>query len=866
MTARRPGLLALPVALAVLVTSAASPHAATPPLVSAPIVLAAASSDVSSPLRDLEPPPRPPLSPSVGATGGGSLLGPVESFEGVANDENQDGEASEPPDTNGAVGPRDYVQWVNGSLAIYDKRGARLLGPMLGNRIWSGFGGLCETQNQGDPIVRYDQLADRWVLTQFAWKSSFGNPAPPYFQCFAVSTSSDPTGTYYRYAFEVPDGIDNDYAKLAVWPSAYFMTDNRYAGGLAGAGAFAFDRAAMLAGRPARAVYFQLGKELFGILPSDLDGAAPPPPRAPDVFLKADDDGCGAAKDQLELWRFSVDFANPAAASFAGPVLLPTAPFDSTVCSSQVSVGQPGTQQRLDLLSDRMMFRASYRNFGTQQSLVALQSDVVAGSRVGLRWYELRDPAGAARIRQQGTYAPDPDSRWMGSAAQDGAGDIAVGFSLAGTSTFPSIGYVGRSATDPLGTLPSGEGRLATGAGSQTGSSRWGDYSSLTVDPVDDCTFWYTQEYYPATAPFDWHTRIGSFRFPGCGPSPALSGQPREGATLTAATGSWPSLPGATFEYEWRRCNAQGGTCVEIPGATRSTYVLGTLDVDGTVRVVVRASTPTATASALSAQTGLVAPTPALGPLPLETEIEAAPASVAPGGEVTYTVTVGNAGSTGSATGVVLSVALPAGTEIVTATAARGSGCTAGAGGAPVVCPLDFLPGGLDRDRDDRRPPGDAGHARGERVRHGRSAGRRSRRCPRLGDGECHGKAEPRARSADPGPTRRAGARRLGGALDRRACGGDGGGARSRRPPPAAPPRQHARRHGPLAPEEPGRGGRRGRPVHAPAACLRGGEARPPRSPRGRRRRRGRRSPGPVPSLTHLPRARRIRPLRRSAP
>jgi hypothetical protein len=666
-------------------------------VVAGPIVFSSQSNDVSAPLREFGSPTATPAS-AVGTTGGGILLGPVESFEGIANRENpadeDGGIPEEPPDTNGAVGPSDYVQWVNSSIAVYDKHGTRLLGPLPGNMIWNDFGGLCETENRGDPTVRYDQLADRWVLTQFAWKATFDNPTPPFLQCFAVSKTPDPTGPYYRYAFTIPDDVFNDYVKLAVWPDAYYLTEHRYQMGPVGAGAFAFDRNAMLAGLPATAVYFQLGPGLFGILPSDLDGPTPPPPHTPDTFVKADDDGCNYPHDQLELWRFAVNFARPEASTFVGPTPLRTEPFDSTVCTGQVHVSQPGTAQQLDLLSDRMMYRASYRNFGAYQSLVALHADVIDGRRIGMRWYEIRDPARAARIAQQGTYAPDPDSRWMGSVAQDGLGDLAIGFSLAGADTFPSIGYAGRASTDPPGTMSSGEGRLATGSASQTASLRWGDYSSLTVDPVDDCTFWYTQEYYPAgTEPdtVDWHTRIGSFRFPDCGPVSTLGGTSREGEVLTAGSGSWPELPAATFGYQWRRCDANGETCIDIPGATGRTYRLGTLDVDNTIRVDVRAANGAATASALSRPSGLVAPVPAAGPLPLVTTLEATPPVVELGRNVTYTATVSDAGSTGSATGVVLTFAVPPGVTVLTAQADRGPGCT---GSQSVVCPLDFVPGG----------------------------------------------------------------------------------------------------------------------------------------------------------------------------
>jgi uncharacterized protein DUF11 len=691
-------------ALAIVFLVPAGATARSQPFVG-PSIIVSVANDLSPPLAALGD-PRPPLLSGVGETGGGSLLGPVESFEGIANEENQLGATGIPPDTNGAVGPLDYVQSVNNAIAIYDKHGTRLLGPLPTHLIWKGFGGLCETTIKNDAVVRYDQLANRWLITQFAYVWPAGKPQGPYYQCFAVSKTPDPTGPYYRYVFDVGDTALDDYPKLAIWPDAYYMSANRYENGSAGAIVLAFDGAAMRAGQPARAVSFKLvDKNFLGVLPTDLDGHRPPPPDTPEVFVKVDDNDCHSPADRLEFWRFSVDFASPMLSRFTGPSLLPTGQFDSS-CNSQDLVQQPDIPQPetsappltappLDLLSDRLMFRASYRNFGTSQSLLAMHTVLGGDRRAALRWYEIRFPDGQPALRQQGTYQPDTDSdsRWLGSIAGDRAGDVAVGFSVSGKTTFPSIGYVGHAVGGGLGTLDSGEGRLVTGAGSQTWFSDWGDYSSLTVDPVDDCTFWYTQEYYPVTSTVGWHTRIGSFRFPNCGPVPSISGDSREGVTLVATPGGWPELPGATFTYQWRRCNAHGATCSDIPGATGSRYTLGTLDVDTRLRVVVTGTTPTATASALSDTSGLITPVPATGPLALATKISATPSSLTPGGQVVYTAQVANApDSAGSATGVVLTVTLPAGTDLVsTPTFDRGSGCSET---APVVCQLDFIPGG----------------------------------------------------------------------------------------------------------------------------------------------------------------------------
>jgi subtilase family serine protease len=445
-----------------------------------------------------------------------AMPAPATSFDGTAN---VDGVL--PPDPNGAVGPNHYVQWVNLSFAIYDKSGTLLYGPAAGNTLWAGFGGPCEEGNEGDPIVLHDHLADRWFMSQLALPNF---PFGPFYQCIAVSQTADPTGAYHRYAFVVSNDKLNDYPKFGVWPDAYYQTVNQFDAfteTFLGQGVLAFDRDAMLTGRPAAMVYFDLfdvDPNLGNMLPADMDGPAPPP-GSPGYFVQFDDDGSGvASQDQLQLWRFHVDWNNPSASAFTGPVILPTAPFDSNMCGfAQSCIPQRGTAARLDAIADRLMFRLQYRNLGDHESLVVNHTVDVGGDHAGIRWYEVRDPGGTPFIEQQGTYAPDAENRWMGSAAMDGAGNLAIGFSVSSATTFPSIRYAGRLVDDPPGTLAQGEGTLISGSGSQTDpSSRWGDYSALSVDPTDHCTFWYTQEYYAATSAIGWRTRVGNFRFPSC--------------------------------------------------------------------------------------------------------------------------------------------------------------------------------------------------------------------------------------------------------------------------------------------------------------------------------------------------------------
>jgi uncharacterized repeat protein (TIGR01451 family) len=410
-----------------------------------------------------------------------------------------------PPDTNGAVGLTQYVQWVNVSFAVFDKTTAKItLGPALGQTLWAGFGGDCETSDDGDPIVVYDKLADRWVFSQFVVNGGVG----PFLQCVAVSTTSDATGTYNRYAFSYSNF--DDYPKMGVWPDAYYVTFNMFGNTFLGADACAYDRNAMLNGQPATQVCFQQGSSVGSLLPSDLDGLAPPPANSPNFMMTF-------GTNSLNLFKFHVDFATPSNSTFTGPTVIPVAPFTPLCAGAQGCVPQPfGDGTKLDSLADRLMYRLAYRNFGDHESLVVNHA-VAVDSSGGIRWYEIQNPSGTPLVAQQSTFAPDANFRWMGSIASDVNGDIALGYSVSSSTQSPSIAFAARVASDPAGTLQA-ETSLVTGTGSQIGNlTRWGDYSSMQVDPVDDCTFWYTQEYMKTTGAFNWNTRIASFKFPGCG-------------------------------------------------------------------------------------------------------------------------------------------------------------------------------------------------------------------------------------------------------------------------------------------------------------------------------------------------------------
>jgi hypothetical protein len=417
-----------------------------------------------------------------------------------------------PPDTNGAMGATQYVQWVNEAFAVYnvDRTAGtltRIYGPANGNTLWSGFGGPCQTSNDGDPIVQYDKAANRWIMTQFAVTTA------PYRQCVAVSTTPDATGSYARYEFTYGNNF-NDYPKLGVWPDGYYITYNMFANGstFAGGYACAFDRTAMLAGAPATQQCFNLGTSFGGLLPSDLDGSTPPPVGSPNYIVNF-------GTNSLNVWKFHVDWTNPANSTLSARTNLPVSAF-STACGGGACIKQPGTTQLLDSLGDRLMYRLAYRNRGGVESLVVNHSVNLGTTKknqyTGVRWYELRVNGGTPSVFQQGTFAPDTRFRWMGSAAMDKVGNIGIGYSLSSANTYPSIYFTGRQATDAPGTMGT-ETNIYGGTGAQTRTlNRWGDYSSLSIDPVDDCTMWFTTEYIQTSGTFNWSTRIGKIKFNNC--------------------------------------------------------------------------------------------------------------------------------------------------------------------------------------------------------------------------------------------------------------------------------------------------------------------------------------------------------------
>jgi hypothetical protein len=482
-----------------------------------------------------------------------TIAGTLTNFEGLSNQDNFNlfGFRVNPPDSMGDVGPNHYVEMINLAWAVYDKQGNRLLGPLPIGSVWEGFAIEDCTDPSGDPVVLYDQLEDRWLLSQFTTRG------PKYYDCVAISQTGDPTGAYYRYAFvtqpdpDLPGGtFFPDYPKYGVWTNSYLMTTRDFGEvDEYGISVYALEKNKMLAGNPnARAVQFFLDYNVVplnligdGLLPADIDGTRRPIDRVPAPIVGTQDDGAfyDATFDALNIWELWVQWKAAPEASLTLKTQLPVASFDSIFPCAPTSrdcLPQPGITnptQYLDILSyrQRPTWRLAYRNFGTYEALVTAQSVEARPGIAGMRWYEIRrseNPKPSTyTVYQQGTYAPDDGvHRWMGSVAMDWQGNMALGYSVVnGVDVFPGIRYTGRLAGDPLGEMNLGEGTIINGTGVQrTTNSRWGDYTSMNLDPVDDCTFWYMNEYYTLegqnSSVAGWQTRIASFKLPGCVPKP----------------------------------------------------------------------------------------------------------------------------------------------------------------------------------------------------------------------------------------------------------------------------------------------------------------------------------------------------------
>lgn len=485
---------------------------------------------------------------AVQTAGGSAAATAPADFEGLSNQDNFSlyGGRVNPPDVSGDVGRNHYVEMINLVFAVYSKTGTKLLGPMKIGDLWAGFAIDECTDPSGDPVVLYDQTADRWILTQFTTKGiDFPDePLNPFYNCVAVSTSGDPTGSYYRYAFTTGFNFP-DYPKYGVWRDSYLITTREFGildPDIYGVGIYGLERNKMLEGDPgARAAsvlleQHQVPINLFGdgLLPPDIDGGKKPKNDQPAPIVGTQDDGgpYGATVDAINIWDFDVKWNSSPTASVHLAAQLPTAPFDSVFPCGPVSdrdcLPQPGITDRtqfLDFLNrQRPLHRAAYRVLGDHDSIVTNQSVEALAGQAGIRWYEIQTSrAGGYSIAQQGTYAPaDGVHRWLGSIAMDRAGNAALGYSVVNSSTvFPGIRYTARNAADPAGQMTAAEQTVIAGSGVQrTTNSRWGDYTTMSIDPTDDCTFWYANEYYTLagqqSSTAGWQTRIANFRLPSC--------------------------------------------------------------------------------------------------------------------------------------------------------------------------------------------------------------------------------------------------------------------------------------------------------------------------------------------------------------
>jgi hypothetical protein len=453
-----------------------------------------------------------------------------------------------PSDNSLAVGRRHVVQTVNSQWAIFRKGGTAVYGPLPTNAVFAGYGGPCETMLSGDAVVRYDQLADRWLLVLPIFRrvpaghTASGprtarlrvppattdrtpRPLPPraapdttqggYAMCYAVSATSDPLGSWHRYEFARP--LFPDYPRPAVWPDGYYVPTST-GDEVVEKHLCVAERARMLRGEPAREIC-RIMPDVNFLNTADLDGTRLPPPGTPNFVLAAGGTQLRGIveSDELQLWRFAVNWSDTSRTALTGPERIAVAPY-RYLCGGQLTscVPQPGTDRRLDSQGDKLMPRLVYRQFANHASIVAVHSINTSHGAGGVRWYELRlSRAGEVGLRQQGTLAPDSVYRWLPSAAIDRFGNIGIGYSAGNVQTYPGQRFAGRAPGHPVGTLGFREITLVNGAAAQTGTLRWEDYTQTAVDPVDDCTIWYVGDYLRAGAS-QYSTRIGAFRLPGC--------------------------------------------------------------------------------------------------------------------------------------------------------------------------------------------------------------------------------------------------------------------------------------------------------------------------------------------------------------
>jgi hypothetical protein len=445
------------------------------------------------------------------------------------------------PDPAGAVGTTQYIEWVSGYLAVFNKGTGAIIGsPVTGSSIFTSLGGPCATYNDGQPVVQFDKLAQRWVIGQLVLTG------PPYYFCVAVSQNDDGSpGNYYLYSFQLNDLPDSP--RLSVWPDAYYVTLNMYSGSaFLYANVCALDRASMINGQPARPSLCKPTSQTYpSLLPADLDGAMLPPSGSPNFLLSL-------GSNALNFWTYHVDFVQ-GTSTLNGPTPIPVQPFSPACQIPSRCIQQKGTANLLTALSDRLMYRAAYRNFGDHESLTVNHTIIFALKTAAVRWYELRNVSSPKpTVYQWGTHTPTGEHRWMGNIAMDSMGDIAVAYNISSVVRHPALGFAARLATDPSGQLGAENIALA-GTGSQTSGSAWGNSTSLSVDPMDDCTFWIAGEYLRADGT-NWNTKIASFSLNSCpssNPGIQITGSPDYGTDDRPLSGTVTNIsPGDYGKYK----------------------------------------------------------------------------------------------------------------------------------------------------------------------------------------------------------------------------------------------------------------------------------------------------------------------------
>lgn len=478
-----------------------------------------------------------------------------------------------PPDVNGAAGPNHYMQTVNTTYAIYSKTGTLLAGPTNLNLLFGSVTGA--NYNDGDPIILYDEQADRYVVAEFSVSGTND------YMLIAVSTTNDPTGTWYQYSFDVADMPD--YEKLAVWQDGYYMGTNTSSGN----DIYVFERSKMLMGQTAQMVAFDnpnrpATTSVMVVPPVDNDGAFAPA-GTPGTFIAFNDDAVGGGSDQLWIYELAVNWTTPASSTFSRTQQINVAAFDSNLGSGWENIAQPGTTRKLCAISYVIMNVPQYRNFGTYQSIVCCHSvDVDGTDHAGVRWYELRKTGATWAVRQQGTYAPDAHSRWMGSISMNGSNKIAIGYSVSSSTEYPGIRYAGQSSAAfaaANGVMDVPEEIIHTGTNYQTTYNRWGDYSSICVDPTDDQTFWFTTEYIGASEARK--TKIASFKI---GNTPVVATLAASAVTSTSATLNGTVNPNGlatTYYFEYGTSISYGTLTSTVSAGSGSTAVGVSASVSG---------------------------------------------------------------------------------------------------------------------------------------------------------------------------------------------------------------------------------------------------------------------------------------------